>query len=82
MPTNVEYHNYINPNDLGNYLLGANKIICRSGYTTIMDLVTLQKNALFVPTPGQTEQIYLAKRMAKNHNSIVISQERFTLKNY
>jgi uncharacterized protein (TIGR00661 family) len=38
-------------------------VVCRSGYSTIMELVELRKKALFVPTPGQTEQLYLAKRL-------------------
>jgi uncharacterized protein (TIGR00661 family) len=40
-------------------------IVSRSGYSTLMELVELQKKALFVPTPGQTEQLYLAKRLEK-----------------
>lgn len=40
-------------------------IICRSGYTTLMDLVTLQRTATLVPTPGQTEQEYLAEYVQK-----------------
>jgi len=35
-------------------------VICRSGYSSIMDLASIGAKALFVPTPGQTEQIYLA----------------------
>ncbi|UCF65713.1 MAG: hypothetical protein JSW33_07730 [bacterium] len=38
-------------------------IISRSGYSTIMELVELQKKAVLIPTPGQTEQVYLAKRL-------------------
>ncbi|MBP1929743.1 hypothetical protein J2741_002290 [Methanolinea mesophila] len=39
----------------------AKFIICRSGYTTMMDLAELQlKNGLFIPTPGQWEQEYLS----------------------
>jgi hypothetical protein len=38
----------------------AKYIICRSGYSGIMDLIFLGKKALLVPTPGQTEQEYLA----------------------
>ena len=37
-------------------------VICRSGYTSIMDLAALQKKAFLIPTPGQFEQEYLAKR--------------------
>jgi uncharacterized protein (TIGR00661 family) len=42
-------------------LTSASIVICRSGYSSIMDLHTLGLKALFVPTPGQTEQLYLAK---------------------
>lgn len=38
-------------------------IICRSGYSTIMDLIALNKPAIFIPTPGQTEQQYLSKHL-------------------
>ncbi len=37
-------------------------IICRSGYSTLMDLYALRRKALLIPTPGQTEQEYLAQR--------------------
>jgi len=40
-------------------------VISRSGYTTIMDLAVLEKKAYFIPTPGQNEQEYLAKRLTK-----------------
>ncbi|MGH8321630.1 MAG: glycosyltransferase [Gammaproteobacteria bacterium] len=39
----------------------ARVIIARSGYTTLMELAELGKHALFVPTPGQSEQEYLAR---------------------
>ena len=38
----------------------AKVIISRAGYTTIMDLIELQKPAILYPTPNQTEQLYLA----------------------
>ena len=41
--------------------LSSSLIIARSGYSTIMDLAALGKKAIFIPTPGQTEQEYLAK---------------------
>lgn len=44
-----------------NYLMNRSRIvICRSGYSSLMDLVTLEKNAILIPTSGQTEQEYLA----------------------
>lgn len=48
--------------ELAAILKGATKIICRSGYSSIMDLVALDclHKAELIPTPGQTEQEYLA----------------------
>lgn len=44
-------------------LQGARKIICRSGYSTVMDLAALHllDKAEWIPTPGQPEQEYLAE---------------------
>lgn len=48
---------------LASYLTGAETIICRSGYSTLMDLEALGclEKAVLHPTPGQTEQEYLAE---------------------
>lgn len=40
-------------------------VVARSGYTTVMELFALKKKALLIPTPGQTEQEYLAKHLGK-----------------
>lgn len=48
---------------LAKELVSAKHVICRSGYSTIMDLIALQCSAITVPTPGQTEQEYLAERI-------------------
>ena len=45
------------------YINEAKYIICRSGYSSLMDLSILGKTALIIPTPGQTEQEYLANYM-------------------
>ncbi|MDG5800490.1 glycosyltransferase [Marinilabiliaceae bacterium ANBcel2] len=49
-------------------------IISRSGYTTIMDLWYFNKSAILVPTPGQTEQEYLAELHKKRHT--IITQKK------
>lgn len=35
-------------------------LVCRSGYSTLMDLACIGRSALLIPTPGQSEQEYLA----------------------
>jgi uncharacterized protein (TIGR00661 family) len=49
-------------------------IICRPGYSTIMDLAVVGGKALFIPTPGQTEQEYLA-RYHKSLNTAWFSKQ-------
>jgi hypothetical protein len=47
---------------LAKLLESAQSVVCRSGYTTMMELAGLAKaNVLLVPTPGQPEQEYLAR---------------------
>lgn len=55
-------------------------IVSRSGYSTLMELVELGKPALFVPTPGQTEQIYLSKRMQEKRWFYSVPQKELSLR--
>ncbi|HOZ78166.1 MAG TPA: glycosyltransferase [Ferruginibacter sp.] len=55
-------------------------VISRSGYTTIMDMVKLGKKAILVPTPGQTEQEYLANYLLQQKMFLTMPQEKFHLK--
>jgi uncharacterized protein (TIGR00661 family) len=59
---NVTYYNFMNSRQLEQTFNESEIVLCRSGYTTIMDLVKLDKKAYFIPTPGQYEQEYLAKK--------------------
>lgn len=56
-------------------------VVCRSGYTTILDLTKLQKKAFFIPTPGQFEQEYLAKKLKKQGLIPMAKQDNFKLEN-
>jgi predicted glycosyltransferase len=47
---------------LSELICQSKKIVCRSGYSTLMDLHLLEKKQLLlIPTPGQPEQEYLAE---------------------
>jgi Glycosyltransferase family 28 C-terminal domain len=59
---NIRNISFLNTEDLNNLVLEADVIITRSGYSTLMDLKVLGKETLLIPTPGQTEQIYLAEK--------------------
>ncbi len=57
---NLSIRSHMNASELNAAILESELIICRPGYSTIMDLAKLEKKAFFIPTPGQTEQEYLA----------------------
>jgi hypothetical protein len=61
IPEHITWHAYIGPKELKTYLAGAEFVVCRSGYSTLMDLKLMNKQGFVVPTPGQTEQEYLAR---------------------
>lgn len=73
-------HNFMTSKNLENALNSSEVILSRSGYTTVMDLAKLEKKAFFIPTPGQYEQEYLAKRLDKKGIVPYAKQEDFTLK--
>jgi UDP:flavonoid glycosyltransferase YjiC (YdhE family) len=60
-PGELNVFDHLPGDRLQNFLLEAENVVCRSGYTTVMELAGLAKrNVLLVPTPGQPEQEYLA----------------------
>lgn len=76
---NIIIYNYLLKEDLELVLNQSELVIARSGYSTIMDLATLKKKAFFIPTPGQTEQIYLAKHLEKERIAPYAAQSDFKL---
>lgn len=57
----------------------AGLIICRSGYTSLMDLLKLKKRLIVIPTPGQAEQEYLAGYLDASRRVLAIRQAEFHL---
>ncbi len=89
LPSNVEIHNHLSASALNEKILQSELVICRSGFSTIMDLARLGKPSVVIPTPGQSEQEYLAdylsqKRLAikKNQNSFILSEAFEEAKNF
>ncbi len=75
---NITRFNYMTSEELEKAINESEIIVSRSGYTTIMDLATLNKKAFFIPTPGQFEQEYLAKRMKGLLFAPFCKQDEFT----
>ncbi|MCB0429919.1 MAG: glycosyltransferase [Flavobacteriales bacterium] len=75
----VKWMDHLPPDALQKALLEADHIICRSGYSTLMDLDRLGRTAIVIPTPGQTEQEYLAERWMTLGRGVACSQHSLQL---
>ncbi len=76
---NITIYSHLNTADFKDKLLNSEIILCRSGYSTLMDLSVFGKEAILVPTPGQTEQEYLAAYHKQLKHYYSMSQKDFNL---
>lgn len=79
LPEQLTVYPHLPAADLAPLILSSEWIICRSGYSTLMDLAALHKNAILIPTPGQTEQEYLAQQLAEQGMATTVAQSKFSL---
>ena len=75
----IEIKNHLSSIELGTAIRQSEFIITRSGYTTLMELLWLKKKSIVIPTPGQTEQEYLAKKLMQQGWCYSILQSQFNL---
>jgi len=80
VPAHVKVVNHLSAVHLQEQLLKSKLVIARSGYSSLMDFSRLQRKTILVPTPGQTEQEYLAKRCAEMGYAIHVHQSDLDLK--
>ena len=76
---NLSIKNHLSAQEISNAFNQSEIIISRSGYTTVMDICKMQKKSVLIPTPGQTEQEYLAHHLQQLNWCICITQEEFSL---
>lgn len=74
-PANFSVLDVINTQQIKELLTSSANIICRSGYSTLMDLHALGLKALLVPTPHQPEQEYLAQYWAEKFGFTTLAQK-------
>ena len=75
----IHFYNHLSSEALNKEAMKAAYIISRSGYSTVMDIAALKKKSILVPTPGQTEQEYLAAYLMKKQFSFSVDQNNFSL---
>ena len=77
---NIVSYNYMLSHQLQDVINRTELVICRSGYSSIMDLAKLHKKAFFIPTPNQTEQEYLAQYLEQQKMTPYTQQKAFKIK--
>ena len=65
VPDGCVVFNHLPTGDIQTAITQSEYIVSRSGYTTVMEILAAQKKAILIPTPGQTEQEYLAEHLMK-----------------
>jgi hypothetical protein len=76
---NLSVYNWLPSEKMHGAICSARLVVSRPGYSTVMDLACLGKPAVFVPTPGQTEQEYLASEFFRKKLFYCERQDRFDL---
>ena len=79
LDAHVKVYNHVPANELNKLMLEASFVIGRCGYSTVMDLARLKKKSILVPTPGQTEQEYLARFLSSQRFTYSMNQQDFSL---
>ena len=75
----IKVFNHLPAAALNTAMQEAEYVICRSGYSSVMDIATLQKKSILIPTPGQTEQEYLGDLLMKKKITVCYKQNDFSL---
>lgn len=79
MKKGLDIADHLNTEELGTILTQKPLVICRAGYSTLMDIACTGNKAILIPTPGQTEQEYLAGNLDKTGVYIACKQHSFNL---
>ncbi len=74
----IQYYSYLDAESLAVEIEKAEYIICRAGYSTLMDLTAFRKKLIMVPTPGQPEQNYLARHIQGMNMGIIWNMNQYT----
>ncbi|HVY76560.1 MAG TPA: glycosyltransferase [Puia sp.] len=75
----IRVYNHLEGKALNGLVNAAECIVARSGYSTIMDLAALRKKAVLIPTPGQTEQEWLAGYLDEKNWARRLNEEAFSI---
>lgn len=76
---NIRFLTHADDETMAGLYQAARYVISRPGYTTLMDLSVFGSKAMLIPTPGQTEQEYLAHKVEKEGLYYTAKQQHFQI---
>ncbi|MBL7846871.1 MAG: hypothetical protein JNL40_05345 [Cyclobacteriaceae bacterium] len=76
---NIQIVSHLSTDQMEARIKSAGLLISRSGYSTVMDFIALEKRAVFIPTPQQPEQLWLATFLKRNGIAFCMDQQNFVL---
>jgi len=76
----LEIMDFVSGPALNELICSSNQLVCRSGYSSLLDLCIVGRSALLIPTPGQPEQEYLASELKRKGIFYCTSQDELSLK--
>jgi uncharacterized protein (TIGR00661 family) len=76
---NLSIFDFLDSQTLQSVMRQSDLIISRSGYSTVMDLSVVGGKVVFIPTPGQPEQEYLAQYLKEKKIAFTMPQPAFNL---
>ncbi|SOE78235.1 conserved hypothetical protein [Fibrobacter sp. UWT3] len=76
---NIEFVTHLPTVEFARAVRDADWVISRGGYSTVMDMAYLGAKCIFVPTPGQYEQVVLARDLATAGYAVSIPANRLSV---
>ncbi|SHM85374.1 conserved hypothetical protein [Fibrobacter sp. UWR3] len=76
---NIEFVTHLPTGEFACAVRNADWVISRGGYSTVMDMAYLGAKCIFVPTPGQYEQVVLARDLATAGYAVNIPANRLSV---
>ena len=79
VPYHINIVNHLPTQTLQKAIGSAAFVLARTGYSSVMELMLLQKKCILIPTPGQTEQEYLARHLMQTQQALCLPQHKLRL---
>ena len=76
---NVDLFTHLPDAEFAEVIRSAQWVVSRGGYSTVMDMAVLGAKCIFVPTPGQYEQIILARDLSREGYAVAIDESKFSI---